>query len=164
MHPIVVLLAPLLLSFLISDANGHPQYNITKQRQPRYAYYRRHVTQDLIPLGYSSSDDEEGSCELPNGRLVCGPHGLVVCPRCSTDYSFIGDDLDDDDQDLPEEEDEYEEVDLGRPERISRVMNWSDEMVRGTGKVFPSKFVPSNSDTAPLDEFPNRHQHIGIVR
>lgn len=127
-----------------------------------------YLGQGLIPLGYSSSDDEEGPCELPDGRIVCGPHGLVVCPRCYTDYSFMDDDvdddiLDDDNEVLSEKKHELTEADVV-PEYLLRVRNSSTEMVRGTGQVFPSKFVPSNSNTAPLEAFPNRHQHIGIVR
>ncbi|QGI99219.1 hypothetical protein CEK26_012288 [Fusarium fujikuroi] len=34
--------------------------------------------------------------ELPDGRLVCGNHGLVVCGSCCVDYSFMDDVLDDD--------------------------------------------------------------------
>lgn len=123
-----------------------------------------YLGQGLIPLGYSSSDDDEGPCTLPNGRIVCGPHGLVVCHKCCTDYSEVPYD---DDEDMPVEEDEDEEEEKDEdevPESLLRVRNASNEMVRGTGQVFPSKFVPSNSNTAPLVEFPNRHQHIGIVR
>ncbi|SCV38996.1 uncharacterized protein FFB14_07067 [Fusarium fujikuroi] len=34
--------------------------------------------------------------ELPDGRLVCGNHGLVLCGSCCVDYSFMDDVLDDD--------------------------------------------------------------------
>ncbi|CCT72690.1 uncharacterized protein FFUJ_12581 [Fusarium fujikuroi IMI 58289] len=34
--------------------------------------------------------------ELPDGRLVCGNHGLVVCGSCCVDYSFMDDVLGDD--------------------------------------------------------------------
>ncbi|KAI0817158.1 hypothetical protein GGR55DRAFT_673000 [Xylaria sp. FL0064] len=57
--------------------------------------------QGLIRLGYSSSDDEEGPCELPDGRIVCGPHGLVCCGRCCSDYSFM-DEIDDESDDEDE--------------------------------------------------------------
>jgi ribonuclease HI len=121
-----------------------------------------YLAQGLIPLGYSSSDDEEGPCELPNGRIVCGPHGLVVCDKCCTDYSAMDvDSDDDDDEDSDVEEDDDEESDEP-PEDLLRYLG--NEMVRGTGQVFPSKFVPSNSNTAPLQEFSNRHRHIGIFR
>ncbi|KAI0532380.1 ribonuclease H-like protein [Xylaria digitata] len=50
-----------------------------------------YLAQGLIPLGEDSSDDDEGPCELPDGRLVCGPHGFVVCGKCCVDYSFMED-------------------------------------------------------------------------
>ncbi|KAF2969163.1 hypothetical protein GQX73_g4407 [Xylaria multiplex] len=50
-----------------------------------------YLAQGLIPLVEHSSDDDEGPCELPNGRLVCGPHGFVVCGKCCVDYSFMED-------------------------------------------------------------------------
>jgi len=55
-----------------------------------------YLAQGLIPLLPSDSDDEEGPCELPNGKLVCGPHGLVVCYKCCSDYSYMDDVSDDD--------------------------------------------------------------------
>ena len=123
-----------------------------------------YLGQGLIPLGYSSSDDEEGPCELPNGRIVCGPHGLVVCGKCCTDYSPMDVESDDDDY----EDSDVEDDDAGEPdepsEDILRSIDPGTEFVRGTGKVFPTKFVPSDSNKAPLQEFPNRHQHIGLLR
>lgn len=116
----------------------------------------------MIPLGYSSSDDEEGPCELPDGRIVCGPHGLVICGRCCTDYTGMGDDSDDDDEDWDVEEDEEEEPDKPPKDLLDSLIG--TEKVRGTGKVFPSKFVPSNSNKKPLEEFSNRHRHIDAVR
>ncbi|KAI0103203.1 ribonuclease H-like domain-containing protein [Nemania sp. FL0031] len=65
-----------------------------------------YLAQGLIPLGESSSDDEEGPCELPDGRLVCGPHGRVVCGRCCSDYSFMDEVLNGDNEDEDEDEDE----------------------------------------------------------
>jgi ribonuclease HI len=126
-----------------------------------------YLAQGMIPLGYSSSDDEEGPCELPNGRIVCGPHGLVVCHRCCTDYSIpnelLDDDVDDDDEEIEDsdwEEDDEDEESKG----VTRRPFSGSDMVRGTGKVFPSKFVPSNSNRTPLQEFPNRHRHIEMLR
>lgn len=66
-----------------------------------------YFAQGLIPLGPSSGDDEEGPCRLPNGRLVCGPHGLVVCGKYCSDYSFTEDVLsNDEDEDGHFDEDE----------------------------------------------------------
>lgn len=33
--------------------------------------------------------------KLPNGCLVCGPHGLFVCGICTVDYSFMEEILED---------------------------------------------------------------------
>jgi hypothetical protein len=38
------------------------------------------------------------------------------------------------------------------------------DMVRGTGKVYPSKFEPSQSTATPLEEFPNRDRHNDVFR
>lgn len=119
-----------------------------------------YLGQGLIPLGYSSSDDDEGPCELPDGRIVCGPHGLVYCGKCCTDYSDMNDLLDEED----EEEEGEEEEDPEDDQDILPALGSGTEMVKGTGKVFPAKFVPSNGNKAPLDEFPNRHRHIEIIR
>ena len=66
--------------------------------------------QGLIPLGYDSSDDDEGSCELPDGRIVCGPHGLRTCGICCMDFNFdfmnSEQDDDEDEDDIEREEDE----------------------------------------------------------
>ncbi|GAP93144.1 putative RNase h domain protein [Rosellinia necatrix] len=50
-----------------------------------------YLAQGFIPLDEHSSDDDEGPCELPDGRIVCGPHGHIVCGRCCVDYSFMED-------------------------------------------------------------------------
>ncbi|KAI1305466.1 ribonuclease H-like protein [Xylaria venustula] len=67
-----------------------------------------YLAQGLIPLGEESSDDDEVPCELPDGRLVCGPHGLVVCYKCGMDFSFmedvLGHEFDDVDSDELDEE------------------------------------------------------------
>jgi len=47
-----------------------------------------YLAQGLTPLGEDSSDDYEGPCKLPDGRLVCGPPGLVWCGKCYVDCSF----------------------------------------------------------------------------
>ncbi|KAJ4355392.1 uncharacterized protein N0V89_003408 [Didymosphaeria variabile] len=75
-----------------------------------------YLAQGMIPLGESSSDDEEGPCELPDGRLVCGPHGLVRCGKCCSDYSFMDDVLGEDeeeDEKSDESEDELPELVCG---------------------------------------------------
>ena len=90
-----------------------------------------YLGQGLIPLGYHSSDDEEGPCELPDGRTVCGLHGLVVCPRCCTDYSFMG--SSDEDEEQNDEANSASESDLGAI---------CPKLRRGTGRIIPQKFVP----------------------
>ncbi|CAH0020000.1 unnamed protein product, partial [Clonostachys rhizophaga] len=55
----------------------------------------RYPAQGLAPRGLDSRDDDEGHCELPDGRMVCGPHGIVVCGRCCLDFSSINDDQSD---------------------------------------------------------------------
>lgn len=41
--------------------------------------------------------------ELPDGRLVCGAHGFIVCGYCTVDYSFINEILDRSDGDSDDE-------------------------------------------------------------
>lgn len=142
-----------------------------------------YLAQGLVPLGYSSSDDEEGPCELPNSRLVCGPHGLVSCGKCCTDYSFMDDILSDADGDEDDDEDEDEPSDgdgggdsdadsiyLGGDHDVpagtasrggGNVLNpfSSLEKRRGTGKVFPSAFSAPASVT-PTELF-SRRQPFG---
>ncbi|PIG85502.1 hypothetical protein AARAC_011077 [Aspergillus arachidicola] len=81
--------------------------------------------------------------ELPNGRLVCGSHHLVVCPFCTVDYSFMEEILDED-QDSQNE-------DMSDEERTF------DDMTRlrvGTGRVIPTKFHPQNTRDTPQSLFP----------
>lgn len=65
-----------------------------------------YLAQGLVPLGYSSSDDEEGPVTLPNGKIVCGPHGLEWCPRCCMDFTDLNEDIDDENNDDNDEDDE----------------------------------------------------------
>ncbi|KAG9254524.1 ribonuclease H-like domain-containing protein [Emericellopsis atlantica] len=90
-----------------------------------------YLAQGLIPLGPSSSDEEGGPCELPDGRIVCEPHGL----------------------DLMNEDDiASEQRDQRKP--------YVDRMVprKGTGKVFFSKFNPPSPTDTPLDLFSGRRR------
>ncbi|KAF3055080.1 Ribonuclease H1 [Daldinia childiae] len=137
-----------------------------------------YLAQGLYPLGPSSSDDEEGPCELPNGRLVCGPHGLVVCGKCCTDYSFMSgssdededyDDDDDDDDDGDEDEDEDEDSPMkdapinedgdADPPRL-----FGEEMRRGTGQVIPEKFTPPTTSIMPLELFRGQATYFRQIR
>ncbi|KAF2439067.1 ribonuclease H-like protein [Karstenula rhodostoma CBS 690.94] len=127
-----------------------------------------YLAQGLIPLGESSSDDEEGPCELPDGRLVCGPHGLVICGKCCSDYSFMDDVLgEDEDEETDDELKEVMDATWGPPGRRSQAQasnesEASDSHIpkeflgtpkrRGTGRVFPTKFNAPPS-TRPEDLF-----------
>ncbi|KAH7126076.1 putative ribonuclease H1 [Dactylonectria macrodidyma] len=140
-----------------------------------------YLAQGLIPLGYSSSDDEEGPCELPNGKLVCGPHGLVRCGRCCSDYSFMDDvlgedrgDFDDDehddenydDEDYDDEDHDDEDHDLAPDAASSAIHDCSlgPEAVKGTGLVFPSKFTPPANPLQPMELFCSRVRFMNLLR
>jgi ribonuclease HI len=46
--------------------------------------------------------------ELPNGQLVCGAHGHVICSYCTVDYSFMeieDDELEQDDEEESRQDD-----------------------------------------------------------
>ncbi|KAK3996561.1 ribonuclease H-like domain-containing protein [Cladorrhinum sp. PSN332] len=117
-----------------------------------------YLAQGLIPLGTSSSDDEEGPCELPNGRLVCGPHGLVCCGKCCTDYSFMDSENEGQDDDSlgskVEATDSDPAADPLDPLRLRR----------GTGRAFPTRFVPPSASITPLELFSGQRSHIRITR
>ncbi|OIW33173.1 RNase H domain protein [Coniochaeta ligniaria NRRL 30616] len=157
-----------------------------------------YLGQGLIPLTASSSDDEEGPCELPDGRVVCGPHGLIICGKCCVDYSFMDEVLGLDHG----SEDEYAELDedsdylgsdaedllaalaarLVGPDTPgltgNRSINHSTAagrhqlpadffgptLGRGTGWVFPTKFVPPSALVTPEQVFSGRKAHISITR
>lgn len=80
--------------------------------------------------------------ELPDGRLVCRPHRLVVCTICDVDYGLM------------EEDEPVRNIDhvpfiigSGRPGESLR-----DPPI-GTGRVIPTKFVPPKSDDTPQSLF-----------
>ncbi|KAM3428319.1 hypothetical protein NHJ13734_008654 [Beauveria thailandica] len=115
-----------------------------------------YLAQGLFPLGYSSSDDDEGPCELPNGRLVCGPHGLVQCGKCCSDYSFMDDVLGEDCGELEDDENDDEDYDV--PSSLG------PDLVRGTGLIFPSKFRPHLGSSSPMEEFRGRFRFMNLIR
>lgn len=101
--------------------------------------------------------------ELPDGRLVCGDHGLVICPMCCVDYTFmdeiLADNLTDSDEDL---DDEAENPQLGGDQKAQgpdmiinphspRNDGFHDIRVPriGTGRVLFEKFVPPNAGVSP---------------
>ena len=125
-----------------------------------------YLGQGLIPLGYSSSDDDEGPCELPDGRVVCGPHGLVVCGRCCIDYSFMDDVLSNRGNGDDEEEEDDDDEDSGgngaEPDFIHDLLGPS--LRKGTGRSWPSKFIPSSTTDTPAELFSGRRKHIRVTR
>ena len=137
-----------------------------------------YLAQGLVPLTASDSDDEEGPCELPNGRVVCGPHGLVVCGKCCSDYSFMdevngldGEDDDDDSENVDDDsEDEYRNSDEESNNRpivtaAPRMpLNMGPELTRGTGLAFPDKFVPPSASITPMDLFTGRSARMRVTR
>jgi ribonuclease HI len=114
-------------------------------------------------------DEEEGPRELLDGRLVCSPHGLVICGKCCSDYSFMDDVLGEDDDEDEETDDETRAVvnaTWGPPGRRSEAQASNDNKPpipkdifgtpkrRGTGRVFPTKFdAPLTPSTLPTDLF-----------
>lgn len=78
--------------------------------------------------------------ELPDGRLVCGPHRLIVCPICTVDYSFM------------EENEDFED------EYASDEATTSDSFFGtprvGTGRVIPTKFHSATTSDTPQSLFP----------
>ena len=132
---------------------------------------------------------------LPDGRLVCGPHGLVICGYCTVDYSFMDEILAEDDDDdseasdlgshtddidrprvdysymdevlMEEDDDDSEASDLddhtdeidGPPLVVIGAPSSRGEPRVGTGRVFPTKFKPSNPSNTPQTLFPLRKTH-----
>ena len=131
-----------------------------------------YLAQGLYPLGPSSSDDEEGPCELPDGRIVCGPHGLKVCGICCTDYTDLGFDEDglDEDDDADYDDEPWPPGGSGGPFSF-----WSPSFPgetpptppgrrfrRGIGQVLPTKFTPPSLSIAPLELY-NRWRVCGSL-
>lgn len=114
----------------------------------------------------SDSDDGMGPVELPDGRLICRPHGLVVCGRCCVDYSFMDEVLEDSDERAEREAEELynqlspesrAEIDArwGPPSPILSVnSDHTDAIRRGTGRVLPTTFVPPSPTSTPDNLFP----------
>ncbi|KAI1159043.1 ribonuclease H-like protein [Nemania serpens] len=139
-----------------------------------------YLAQGFIPVVPYDSDDEEGPCRLPDGRLVCGPHGFVVCGRCCSDYSFMEDVLshgeDEDEDDVLDAETEAMYRELGPEARAEIDSRWGPPQSprslfvgahtvstrepdapakrRGIGRVFPTRFIPSTSNATLTELFP----------
>ncbi|KAH7124909.1 ribonuclease H-like domain-containing protein [Dactylonectria estremocensis] len=122
----------------------------------------------------SDTDDGMGPVELPDGRLICRPHGLVVCGRCCVDYSFMDEVLEDSDEAAERESQEIynllsaesrAEIDArwGPPSRTSSVnSDPTHDIRRGTGRVLPTKFVPPSPASTPDILFPPGISHQAV--
>ncbi|KAI5917277.1 ribonuclease H-like domain-containing protein [Camillea tinctor] len=122
-----------------------------------------YLAQGLYPLNPSDSDDEEGPCELPNGKLVCGPHGLVVCGKCCSDYSFMNEGLSSDIEDAEEDEDE-DPMSVFHPILDTIPSQFGPETRRGTGKVIPTRFTPRTSSIMPTELFRGQPTYAKLSR
>ncbi|KAK4194086.1 RNase H domain protein [Triangularia verruculosa] len=129
-----------------------------------------YLAQGLMPLGPISSDDEEGPCELPDGRLLwpvgplpcdSGSHGLVWCGKCCVDYSFMDD---------SEYEDQNDDSFGSEPQVIhsnvvaSPLDALGPRLTRGTGRAFPTKFVPPSASATPSELFSGRVKRMRVTR
>jgi ribonuclease HI len=116
-----------------------------------------YLGQGLIPLVEHSSDDEEGPCTLPDGRVVCGPHGLVVCGKCCTAYDF--------EEVFPQHESDKE---MDYDDDIINLESMLDKLrikvVKGTGRVFPTRYKPRATFQDPMDLFSGRRSYLSINR
>ncbi|KJZ71488.1 hypothetical protein HIM_09127 [Hirsutella minnesotensis 3608] len=121
----------------------------------------------------SDRDECTGPIELPDGRLICRPHGLEVCGFCCVDYSFMDEILEDSED--PDEELAREVVELygqlsdeGQARiraqlglqplshgsaHILRHQDDESSARRGSGRVFPTKFIPPSATSIPQDLF-----------
>ncbi|KAF4966736.1 hypothetical protein FSARC_5601 [Fusarium sarcochroum] len=95
---------------------------------------------------------ENHPVELPDGRLICAPHGLVVRGRCCVDYSFMDEVLQDSGGENSDEDNKlYNELSPGGRAAIDA--RWGPPST-GTGRVLPTVFIPSSSSSKPEDLFP----------
>ncbi|KAK7946833.1 uncharacterized protein PG986_011154 [Apiospora aurea] len=135
-----------------------------------------YLAQGMYPLAPDSSDDEEGPCELPDGRVVCGPHGFVVCGKCCSDYSFMEEVLNEDEDEDDDEDDEEALEEIARrvqgictqppppPADHVRSPVRGTEKRRGTGLAFPTKFCPPSPTTTPAEVFSGRRAWMRAIR
>jgi ribonuclease HI len=105
-------------------------------------------------------DDDTGPRELLDGRLVCSPHGLVICGKCCSDYSFM-----DEDEEEETDDDVINATWSPHGRRLeAQTSSHSNPPIpkelfgtpkgRGTGRVFPTKFdAPLTPSTLPTDLF-----------
>ncbi|KAI1091705.1 ribonuclease H-like domain-containing protein [Rostrohypoxylon terebratum] len=96
--------------------------------------------------------DHRGPCELPDGRVVCGPHGCGVCKKCDSDYTGIN----------------YYLVE--RRKNARNFNPYANSMFpmestaipkREIGAVFPTEFVPLGGSKIPTELFPGTRTVYG---
>ncbi|SPO03134.1 uncharacterized protein DNG_05816 [Cephalotrichum gorgonifer] len=90
--------------------------------------------------------------ELPNGRLVCGPHRREVCGACCMDFTYMRDVLSnyDSDDDVDGYDDDDDDDDVMSPDEFQGVLAEMEfPKRRGTGRVFPGVFVPPSQTSTP---------------
>ncbi|KAM7197958.1 rnase h domain protein [Naviculisporaceae sp. PSN 640] len=132
-----------------------------------------YLAQGMIPLGEDSSDDDEGPAELPDGRLVCGPHGRVVCHRCCVDFSFMeerflrsGSAFYDAAFYSESDDDAFSDTEPAFVPRgeSARVVDDDRKPKRGSGRVFPAKFQPPSTSVTPQELFSGRMKFMEVKR
>ncbi len=126
--------------------------------------------------------------ELPDGRLVCGTHGRVVCGICCVDYTFmddvldLGSDLDGDGEALSEfdistDDRVTRDGSAGRIDRQNSVFTIAQALSSFIGTTapdipraivrapMPTRFTPSaSSNTDPRQLFPDGRTSSGFAR
>jgi ribonuclease HI len=89
---------------------------------------------------------------------------LVVCGRCCVDYSFMDDVLSNQGSDDDEEEDDDDEDSSGNGAEPVFIPDLGPALRKGTGRSWPSKFIPSSPTDTPAELFSGRRQHIRVTR
>ncbi|KAM0210826.1 hypothetical protein ACHAQI_005546 [Fusarium lateritium] len=98
---------------------------------------------------------------LPDGRLVCSPHRLVVCGQCTVDYSYMDkvlEDLAKADEEWKKQEAEEEALEEKFGPFPQDVLMDMHPTRRGHGRVLPTEFRAPPSET-PQSLFP-----VGVSR
>lgn len=138
-----------------------------------------------IPFDFDGGgDDHGGIVELPNGQLVCGSHGLVICGICTVDFSFMEDEIEDEGDYHASSDDDGNYLDYDgtydydhddeEPEQMSgpsKAIHFTDDLrgpqkktIQGTGRVFPSLFTPDTPTATPLEIFKEVNTYWHFIR
>ncbi|KAI0407253.1 ribonuclease H-like domain-containing protein [Xylaria palmicola] len=165
-----------------------------ESEQSSQAAMKQRGAQGFTPTGTGNIEDDNG-CQLPNGVIVCGVHGRVVCGECGVDYSAWDDEgrvntlavwlkkleLDkssrseiESDTTIstpPSPQSEQGETSTASNQRASEGVSAGPKTpdssivrprIRGTGRVFPTKFCPPSPTTIPSDIFESKANGPGI--